>query len=96
MPKIRISNPVIAPDVLVDWEVGTAEDEGATAVALVTTAARVDGALLAVILGTAMTDELIFGMDDGIVIEDTKDGGGTALEGSASEPFPQGIAAPSG
>ena len=97
MPKTRISNPVIAPDVLVVWADGLAEDKGIIGLALVTMAVR-DGAALLMVLATIKGAELEFdAVDDGIERpEETKDGKGTTSEGLSSAPLPQGILEPSG
>lgn len=82
-PKTRISNPVIAPDVLVDWEVvGPAEVDKGEGLALVTTVVKAGVALPVVLpvmslVAVTEADELVEfdAMDDAnIEIEAAKVG----------------------
>jgi len=91
-PKTRTSNPIIAPDApLVDWLVALAElvDEG-TELELVTVLVIIEMLLAApVVLEVAIRTDV----DEGKAgeLEASKLGAATAVEGSTSEPFPQGI-----
>jgi hypothetical protein len=92
-PKTRVSKVVIAPDVVVGAD-GLAVVDKSTELEVATSEVVTTGNAVRV-LGTTATVLEFDAMVAVKEIEEAKDGGATALEGSTSLPFPQEIILPS-